>query len=553
MEDTRRKERHDEEEDGLVEPRNGSRNGSSSTEIIEPFQGSSRRTNVSYNERSRRSRSTATVTSTRKRELELQAIKKRGAVQKQLLEKQAELQIKMINEQLAVDLADVEEETEDLRTIITRRTQNRRKEEITKEDNVQRWLDSHNTEEDGHSQSSYRSVSAKGSNMSFEKSNRSMLARTSRQDQDIWKGNQQKDHFQYQEETRGLLQRVSVGKNLPTFEGDVLEWSCFKRAFEETTKRGGFSEEENLLRLYESLKGNAKEAVSSLMITTRDTRQIMQLLELRFGNPNAVASRIIEDIRSLPNIYNNNGELIVFATKVRNCVAALEAANHTGYLHSPELQREITKKMPYAMVYNYNRYLHEQGTKNEPALVTLSKFIFYEAELACKAGTFEPTSNPPWKRENSQNKNRNSTTQQDNTRNNKRAYKRPWEQVHTTSEKNEDSPLEPKRNKSNKNCTYCDQQSHSIESCEKFGKISVSDRWTWARKKGICFRCLSSSSHLQDQCQESTCKVSNCQLNHHVLLHRHKSNTVANLQISESNKNSAEKVNTNHGGDSQKI
>lgn len=177
-----------------------------------------------------------------------------------------------------------------------------------------------------------------------------------------------------------------MNKSLPTFEGDIFEWPCFKRTFKETSKRGGFNEEENLMRLYQSLKGTARETVASLMVTTRDTKQIMDLLNLRFGNPNAIATRIIEDIENLPKLFNN-GDLVVFATRVRNCVSALEAAHHIGYLHSPDLVKEITQKLCYAMAYNYNRYLNEKGEPGEPALVTLSRFLFYEAEIACKAGT----------------------------------------------------------------------------------------------------------------------------------------------------------------------
>lgn len=164
-----------------------------------------------------------------------------------------------------------------------------------------------------------------------------------------------------------------------------------------------------------------------------------------FGNPNAVASRIIDEIKSLPKIYNNNGYLIVFATKIRNCVAALKAANHTGYLHSPELQKEIIQKMPYAMVYNYNRYIDSQGAANEPALITLSKFTFYEAEIACKAGTSDlSATSSQRKRDNTKNKDRNET-KSENHRNNKKSNHRQGERVHVTNQESEDCPQETKK------------------------------------------------------------------------------------------------------------
>lgn len=75
---------------------------------------------------------------------------------------------------------------------------------------------------------------------------------------------------------------------------------------------------------------------------------------------------------------------------MKNVVAVLQATQHIGYLHSPELISEITQKMSATMINNYNRYLHEKGRPEEPALVTFSKFLYFEAEIACKAGILEP-------------------------------------------------------------------------------------------------------------------------------------------------------------------
>ena len=47
---------------------------------------------------------------------------------------------------------------------------------------------------------------------------------------------------------------MSTSKALPTFSGDSLEWSRFKRAFEVPTLLGNFSDSENLIRLCEALK-----------------------------------------------------------------------------------------------------------------------------------------------------------------------------------------------------------------------------------------------------------------------------------------------------------
>lgn len=367
--------------------------------------------------------SRVSISSSKRIDLEIHAARRRHEIQVRLIEEKARLATELVDQELAANLAD-EEENEDLRSFITRRSILRKRDEMRVGQNVENWLQ----------------------NQTHEQHVREPPAPIVDINTDI---------------THRLLRRVVVNKGLPTFQGDVLEWPCFKRAFEETTRRGEFSDEENITRLYESLKGEAKEAVASLMVTSRSAKQVMELLELRFGNPNAIATRIVEDIKSLPKIFNNNGDLVPFATRVKNCVAALEAANHIGYLHSHDLMEEITQKIPYAMVYNYNRYLNDQRNSNEPVLVTLSNFLFFEAEIACRAGTFNSNTGSSQKR-------RDRYTS---------ANKRPSATQGTFHTFNNDTDSEtPTKKKKKENCAYCDQDSHVTTKCEQYLNLSVPDR-----------------------------------------------------------------------------
>lgn len=64
------------------------------------------------------------------------------------------------------------------------------------------------------------------------------------------------------------------------------------------------------------------------------------------------------------------------------------------------------------------------------------------------------------------------------------------------------------------------------------------------QKNGICFKCLKSSSHLQNECRGPHFKF---QSNHHTLLHSNKFNTSNDLQTSMSEKNHV--TNTNETQD----
>ncbi|XP_059045880.1 uncharacterized protein LOC131841577 [Achroia grisella] len=63
-----------------------------------------------------------------------------------------------------------------------------------------------------------------------------------------------------------LLTRLATPRELPTYFGDCMEWLHFKSAYMESTRVCQFSDSENLWRLRRALRGDAKEAVTDLLI-----------------------------------------------------------------------------------------------------------------------------------------------------------------------------------------------------------------------------------------------------------------------------------------------
>lgn len=295
--------------------------------------------------------------------------------------------------------------------------------------------------------------------------------------------------------TTNFINRLSLNKSLLEFSGDSLDWLRFKNAFELSTRLGGYSDSENVARLHQCLKGEAREAVSSLLITATNANQIIETLQLRFGNPEVVIDKVIKEIRMIPKFSANRPDILTLATKVKNGVAAIIALEHTGYLHSPELVREILSKIPAAMIYHYNRYVSYRPAE-EPRLVTLAEFLYSEAELACRAGTtqLQPTTSQSNDRGSYQSRNTSKS-------------------VFNAIEESVESLTEEKEN-----CTHCGSQEHFIVECEQFKSKSVKERWDWLRGKGLCFRCLK-KGHLRINCKSKKCGKNGCKRMHHALLH----------------------------------
>uniref|UniRef100_A0A182PX10 Zinc finger PHD-type domain-containing protein n=1 Tax=Anopheles epiroticus TaxID=199890 RepID=A0A182PX10_9DIPT len=83
--------------------------------------------------------------------------------------------------------------------------------------------------------------------------------------------------------------------NLPEFEGNCKSWASFKSIFDETTKRGNFSNLENMNRLHKFLKGDALKAVEGLMINPNNVDAIIDRLDKLYGNPDALPTNIRND------------------------------------------------------------------------------------------------------------------------------------------------------------------------------------------------------------------------------------------------------------------
>ena len=66
----------------------------------------------------------------------------------------------------------------------------------------------------------------------------------------------------------------------------------------------------NLAQLYDALRGDALDAVKTSFISCKDADEIMQTLEIRFGNPMLIGDSILKELKRLPNLKSDSGKLI---------------------------------------------------------------------------------------------------------------------------------------------------------------------------------------------------------------------------------------------------
>ncbi|XP_075991225.1 uncharacterized protein LOC142986591 [Anticarsia gemmatalis] len=274
-------------------------------------------------------------------------------------------------------------------------------------------------------------------------------------------------------------------QELPVFNGEISNWLAFRAAYQETNQM--FSKIENIARIRKSLKGAAHEAVSSMLISQPDPQAILDALERRFGRPDALAMNEMQKLRNLQKINDDPRDLCIFANKVSNIVATIEALRKLQYLYNPELVKIVLDK--FTPILRNKWYDFSYSSKEDiPDLKRLAVFLNLEAD---KCGVF-------------------AQPEDVTVRTHEKTFKKRAERTYTANER------KPQ-------CLVCKKE-HQLTDCRRFRSASVNERWDIAKKNKICFRCLL-SSHRRENCQSKACGEDGCDMAHHRLLH-HRKDTV---------------------------
>ena len=93
------------------------------------------------------------------------------------------------------------------------------------------------------------------------------------------------------------LNRMTSAKKLPEFSGNPLYWLRFQQAFDLSRKLGEYSEEENVMRLFNSLKDETRDSTSTLFASGSTAREIMSTLERRFGDRRVIIEKMVDGLR----------------------------------------------------------------------------------------------------------------------------------------------------------------------------------------------------------------------------------------------------------------
>lgn len=439
----------------------------------------------------------------RKKQLEFEAAKEMAEIERKAIEKNAQLEKSLIEQKLAAEIAALESASKSRRSSLYQPT------EIDSIGKVQQWLDkshlaenlknndSHVDRDGGHSAAGGSGGGGGAGGASGAEMQNLVSA--------IHQSNLQ---------NKQLISRFATSKDLPQFYGDPLEWLAYKQAYDESTKICKYSDAENMWRLRKSLKGEAKETVSSLLIGTTAPQTIIEALELRYGRPETIIHKITYQLKKIPPLSQNyHHEIVSFSIKIKNFVAAAKAVKQTDYLRSPELVSSVLTKCPSALINKWADYYSLNCKIEKAKLEVLAEFLYSEANKISAAGLTHLQSQSDYR-------------------------KKPEERrTHSVL-------LSAKRSYAS-SCKFCKVSSHKLPECARFKRALTKDRWRFVRVNNLCHKCLL-GTHSRDTCSAASCSVDECGLPHHRFLHWKLKASANSAKSENSEKTESDKILTNN-------
>lgn len=301
--------------------------------------------------------------------------------------------------------------------------------------------------------------------------------------------------------------RVQVAKELPIFAGNPLEWMHFEATYRSSTRLCQFSDRENISRLFKALRGQAREAVETLLSTASTAEPIMELLKLNFGNKRHLAERILRDVYDLPSLQSGKIDIARFATRLRNAVSSFKSLEMPEYINSIDLLRNVASKITEEKKSLFNRY--KASDPGMTCLEKLSEFLYQEAEFAMNGGLLNLGTAALTVRNNDRDTN-NVPRRQGRTQGNPITVFAASVQPGSASRMNEFGSVDT-------SCVVCKRDGHGIGDCSEFRNESFGRRRVIIGKAGLCYRCLG-KNHVARECNKAV-RCSICHRSHHTAMH----------------------------------
>jgi len=333
---------------------------------------------------------------------------------------------------------------------------------------------------------------------------------------------------------RLMLLRSSLAKPVP-FEGDVTKWATFLSEFVRTSVRGSFRDFEDMDRLRDLIKGEAREMfVTELSDPCAESLVTLKRLDDFFGVRGNAVRVAMDRITQLPRVDKATDKQKLTGLYTQSKQFALQCRIHNQHheLASQAILFIIESKMCGDHVKAWR-----QWTKTNNKLEDVDGVIAYLEEqirdLSFKSNRAKPVVTATV----------NATDVTGGLHDGGTQYNSPSTSNSNASKSHDKSRKKgsgKKRNRyANCECFLC-REKHPFYKCPQLISYNDAKRVEVINQLQICSRCLCSNKHKVEDCPNKCfrCYISGCEVrNKHPLLHGHSNDQLPAFTTTSSNIN----------------
>lgn len=276
--------------------------------------------------------------------------------------------------------------------------------------------------------------------------------------------------------------RKVIEKDLPIFTGKPIEWPFFYSVFDSSTKACKYTNEENLSRLRNCLKGPAREAVKSYLMFPDLVPRVIDTLQKYFGKSEFIMNEIIKDIREASGPKIDDGESIInYSMKIDNLCLAMKFSSLDPIRWNNTILYEIVHKLPPNLQYEWGLHKFKMPSI-EANLQTFNEWLQEKSSVFASI-----MSTAPFGSKHKISNGRNSIN------------------VHVEQ-------------KERKECPACDEFCSRVLDCNAFKGMSYKEKMILVNRKHLCFLCL---KRHKGRCNSGLkCEIEGCAYKHNTILHK---------------------------------
>ena len=166
--------------------------------------------------------------------------------------------------------------------------------------------------------------------------------------------------------------------DLPTFDGNILNWQTFWDAFNSTIHLNTtLTEIQKFSYLKAQLRSTASESIEGFPLTGANYATAVDLLKERFGQPHKVIHAYMKALMDLPAPTNELSSLRSYSDKLEAYVRGLDSLGQTQSMYGALLVPVVLEKLPVDIMRQIAR---ENGT-DDITLIDLRKAILKELSI----------------------------------------------------------------------------------------------------------------------------------------------------------------------------